>query len=103
LSASGASVSFVAGPSSNATTISVAVSGAGGAEVGAGESGAVTLAARASDSVCWLIWKSSDGQAWYGAQTGLSRCTAPTLTSPPSPGPISSSAIGWQQGSFPLG
>jgi hypothetical protein len=103
LSASGASVSFVAGPSSSATTISIAVSGTGGAQIGAGESGSVTLAARASDSVCWLIWKSAEGQAWYGAQTGLSSCTAPTLTSPPSPSPVSSSSIGWQEGSFPLG
>ena len=62
LSASGASASFVAGPSSNATTISIAVSEAGGAAIGGGESGSVTLAARASDSVCWLIWKSAEGR-----------------------------------------
>jgi hypothetical protein len=101
LSASGASASLVAGPSSNATTISIAVSTGGGAGVGAGAAGAVTLAARASDNVCWLIWKSAGGQAWYGAQTDLRSCTAPALSSPPSPGPVSSSSIGWQLGSFP--
>lgn len=101
LSASGASVSFVSGPSANATTISIGVSGAGSSTFGAGESGSVTMATRASDNVCWLIWKSADGQAWYGAQTGLSSCTAPTLTSPPSPSAVSSSSIGWQEGTFP--
>jgi hypothetical protein len=101
LSASGASASFVTGPSSNATTISMAVSTGGGAGFGGAEAGAVTLAARASDNVCWLIWKSAGGEAWYGAQTGLTSCTAPALTVPPSPGPVSSTSIGWQQGSFP--
>lgn len=102
LSASGASVSFVAGPSSNATTISIAISETGGEGIGAGETGAATLAARASDNVCWLIWKSAGGPVWYGAQTALSSCSAPVLTSPPSPSPVSPSSIGWQQGSFPL-
>src|SRR5664280_357289 len=40
--------------------------------------------------------------AWYGAQTGrLASCTAPALASAPTPGPVSSSAVGWQQASFP--
>ena len=90
LSAADPSVSFVDGPSSNPTTVSVA-SGDGG----------VTLADRSSDSTCWLVWRAGPGPTWYGAQTRLSSCTAPALDGAPTPGPVSSSAIGWQQGSFP--
>ncbi len=90
LSAADPSVSFVNGPSSSPTTVSVATAG-----------GAVTLADRSSDGTCWLVWRGGSGPAWYGAQTGLSGCTAPSLVGTPVPGPVSSSAIGWQQGSFP--
>ncbi|MGH9078579.1 MAG: hypothetical protein ACRDYE_00595 [Acidimicrobiales bacterium] len=66
-----------------------------------GDMGSVTLTDRSSDDICWLIWKSGGSAAWYGAQTGLASCTAPSLSAPPTPGPVSSNAIGWQQGSFP--
>jgi hypothetical protein len=104
LSASEPSVSFVAGPSSNASTVSMAVgqpqpgSSTGGP---GGPGGSITLADRSSNGTCWLIWKGGGAGAWYGAQTGLSGCTAPALATAPSPGPVSSAAIGWQQGGFP--
>jgi hypothetical protein len=121
LSAANPSISFVSGPSSNPTTVSVAVSdsgnggtggvsgvsgvsGLGGVEGGAGSSaggGSVTLAARSSDGICWLVWRGSGSTTFYGAQTDLSTCTAPAIAAAPVPGPVSSSAIGWQQGSFP--
>jgi hypothetical protein len=90
LSASNPSLSFVDGPTASSTTVSVA-SGAGG----------LTLADRSSDGTCWLVWHDASDPTWYGAQTGLSSCTAPSLSGAPTPGPVSSSSIGWQQGSFP--
>jgi hypothetical protein len=140
LTASNPSITFVTGPSTNFTTVSMAVvnssvsqgaSGGGGvggyagsiaaatgaasATGGAGQtgtagtgqdgsagSGAITLADRATNGTCWLIWKSAGGSAWYGAQTRQASCTAPAIDSAPSPGPVSSSTIGWQEGSFPL-
>jgi hypothetical protein len=130
LQASNPSVTFVNGPSSGPTTVSVTVSdigassagggsvsdgvggvpsipglaGGGGAGTGNGTSTAaagVTLADRSSDGVCWLIWKSSQSATWYGAQTGLTSCSAPPLSAAPTPRPVSASAIGWQQGGFP--
>jgi hypothetical protein len=133
LEASNPSITFVAGPSSGPTTVSVAVSadGSGGAtgggsqptgvagipdipgvtgggdtangggSSGATSGGSITLADRSSDGVCWLVWKSGGTAAWYGAQTGLASCTAPSLSTTPTPGSVSSNAIGWQQGSFP--
>ena len=83
-------------PSTDATTVSVAVVPGSG-----GEGGSITLAARASDGTCWLVWRSAGAATWYGAQTDLPSCTAPALASAPTPGPVSSSAIGWQPGSFP--
>ncbi len=101
LSASEPSVTFVAGPSSNASTVSVALGqGQPGPSTG-GPGGSITLAARSSNGICWLIWKGGVAGTWYGAQTGLSSCTAPALTTAPSPGPVSSATIGWQQGGFP--
>jgi hypothetical protein len=110
----------VTGASSNADTISVAVGGGDGGgtgaatggigaaigaatATGAGQGGEVTLADRSSNGTCWLVWKSGAGPAWYGAQTNLPSCTAPALTSTPTVSPVSSSSIGWQEGSFPTG
>jgi hypothetical protein len=108
----------VTGASSNADTISVAVGGgdgggtggatggigaATGAGAATGQSGEVTLADRSSNGTCWLVWKSGAGPAWYGAQTNLPSCTAPVLSSTPTASPVSSSSIGWQEGSFPTG
>jgi hypothetical protein len=113
LSAANPSITFVAGPSTDATTISVAVvggaagsdqSGIGGVAAmgGAGDmGGSVTLAVRATDGTCWLAWRSSESGTWYGAQTGQPSCTAPALASTPTAGSVSSSSIGWEQGSYP--
>ncbi|MGO8872226.1 MAG: hypothetical protein ACLQPH_12655 [Acidimicrobiales bacterium] len=96
LSAANPSITFVNGPSTDATTVSVAVAPGPG-----GEAGSITLAARASDGTCWLVWSSAGSATWFGAQTGLSSCTAPQLATAPTPGPVSSTAIGWNSGSFP--
>ena len=137
LSASDPSVSYVAGPTTTASTVSITVTsgsganstgsssaagGAGGsigaaisgaeAAGGAGDgvgtgsgagsvSGTVTLTARSSNGTCWLVWRAEGSATWFGAQTGQSSCTAPALTSSPAAGPVTSSTIGWQQGSFP--
>ena len=108
LSASEPSVAFVTGPTTSSSTVSVAASaatvtaGAGiGSGIGTGSGGSVTLADRAADGTCWLVWKSAQA-TWYGAQTKASSCTAPVIASAPTAGPVSASAIGWQEGSFPL-
>jgi hypothetical protein len=127
LSAANPSITFVSGPSSSPSTVSVTVttSGAGGADNGGvsgvggmsgvsgisgavdggdtsnGGAGAVTMAARSADGTCWLVWRGSGSATFYGAQTHLSTCTAPAISAAPVPGPVSSSAIGWQEGSFP--
>ena len=113
LSASDPSTSFVSGPSSNASTVSVtftagataATGGTGGLNVDGGSGtatgGSVTMADRSSNGTCWLVWKAEGGPTWYGAQTGATTCTAPSLTAVPVPGPVTSSSIGWQQSGFP--
>jgi hypothetical protein len=95
LSAAEPSVTFASGPSTGPTLVSVAT----GATPGG--TGSVTLADRSSDGTCWVVWSSSSSAIWYGAETGQSSCTAPALSEPPSPGPVTGSAIGWQAGSFP--
>lgn len=95
LSAAEPSVTFVSGPSTGPTTVSVAT----GATPGG--TGSVTLADRSSDGTCWVVWSSSSSATWYGAQTGQRSCTAPAFSETPSPGPVTGSAIGWQKGSFP--
>jgi hypothetical protein len=90
LSAAEPSITFVDGPSSSPTTVSVA-----------GGSGGLALATRSTSGTCWLVFSDGSGTTWYGAQTGLSSCAAPSLSGAPTPGPVSSSSIGWQQGSFP--
>ncbi len=91
LASSDPSISFVDGPSSSPVVVSVAADN---------QSGSVTLADHSADGTCWLAWKSA-GATWYGAQTHLSSCSAPAFGSPPVAGPVTSAAIGWQQGSFP--
>ena len=120
LSAANPSITYVAGPTTDASTVSVAVRSGGGGQVGttvpqggavgaaisgadaAGGSvadsggatagGSVTLAARSSNGTCWLVWQGNGSATWYGAQTGLASCTAPALASAPTPGLVSSSA-----------
>jgi hypothetical protein len=136
LSASDPSVSFVAGPTTGASAVSIAVTGGSGGSGGAssaggggsvnsaissaeaaagagggggvgsgtatgGASGSVTLAARSSNGTCWLVWRGAGSATWFGAQTGQPSCTAPALSSAPEAGPVSSSSIGWQPGTFP--
>jgi hypothetical protein len=84
-------LTFTSGPSTAPGTLSVDSS----------PGGAVTLAARASDGTCWDVWSSTTGGTWYGAQTGQASCPAADPTSAPTAGPVSSYAVGWQQGSFP--
>jgi hypothetical protein len=97
LTAADPSMSFVSGPSANASTVSVAVAN------DASGGGSIAMADRSSDGICWLVWTAAGGTTWYGAQTGLASCAAPAITTAPVPGPVSSSAIGWQTGSFPAG
>jgi hypothetical protein len=93
LSAAEPSLTFVSGPTTSATTVSVAEDPS--------TPSAVTLATRSAGGLCWLVWHAPGTATWYGAQTHLASCSAPALGSPPSPGPVSSTAIGWQTGSFP--
>jgi hypothetical protein len=65
-----------------------------------GGTGSITLADRSADGVCWLVWTSGAG-TWYGAQTDLPSCTAPSLSAAPTSGPVSAAAIGWQTAGFP--
>ena len=92
LQAADPSLTFVSGPSSGPSTMSV-TPGTDGASV--------TLADRSSDGTCWLVWWSATAGTWYGAQTSQPSCTAPSISGPPTPGPVSSAAIGWSQASFP--
>lgn len=87
------SVSYVAGPATDASTVSVATDPTA--------AGAVTLATRSADGVCWLVFSSPGSSTWYGAQSHLASCTAPVLAAVPSPGPVTSTAIGWQTSAFP--
>jgi len=86
------SLTYTTGASTGPLTLSVAA---------ATDGGSVTLADRSTDGTCWYLWWSPSTGAWYGARTGQSSCTAPTPTGTPTPGPVSSSTIGWQQGSVP--
>ena len=91
LEAADPNLTFTSGPSTDPGTLSVDSS----------PGGAVTLAARASDGTCWDVWSSTNGGTWYGAQTGQASCPAADPTTTPPAGPVSSSTVGWQQGSFP--
>jgi len=86
-------LTFTAGPSDGAATVSVASTSDG--------SGSVTLAARASGGTCWFVWRSPQAGTWYGAQSGGGSCAAQPIEPTPNPGTVSSTSIGWQQGGFP--
>jgi hypothetical protein len=97
LSAAEPSTTFTSGASTNSSTVSVASSlGTAG-----GSGGSITLAALSSAGICWYLWQTTGGVAWYGAQTGQTSCTAPAIDTAPSEGPASSAAVGWLQGHFP--
>ena len=93
LQAAEPSVTFVDGPSTGPDTVSVASTSDG--------SGSITLAARATGGTCWFAWRSPQTGAWYGAQTGGGTCAAQPIEPTPNPGAVSSTSIGWQEGSFP--
>jgi hypothetical protein len=93
LSASEPSLQFTDGPSTGPGSISVAAT--------TDSSGAVTLAARASDGTCWFAWRAPDEGTWYGARTGGAPCAAEPIEPTPIPGVVSNSSVGWSEGSFP--
>ena len=87
------SVTFVDGPSTGPGTVSVASTSDG--------SGSITLAARATGGTCWFAWRSPQTGTWFGAQIGGGSCAAQPIEPTPNPGTVSSTSIGWRQGSFP--
>ncbi len=91
LSAAEPALTFVSGPSTGPSTVSVASTPGG--------SGNVTLADRSTDGTCWLVWEASDAPVYYGAEPDQAACDAPALAAPPTP----SAGIDWQQSSFPAG
>lgn len=93
LGASEPSISFVDGPSTGPNSVSVASTSEG--------VGSVTLAARSTDGTCWFAWRSPQAGTWYGAQTKTTTCAAQPVEPTPNPAPVSSSSVGWQQGTFP--
>jgi hypothetical protein len=93
LQAANPSVTFTSAASTNPSTISVTPQSDGSS---------VALADRSTDGTCWMVWWSPTAGTWFGAQTAQNSCTAPSLLGPPTAGPVSGSAIGWQQGSYPL-
>ncbi len=92
LEAADPSLTFTGAPSTGPTTVSVAPSADGSS---------VAFADRSSDGTCWFVWWSATTGSWFGAMTSQTACPAPALGGAPTPGPVSSSAIGWQTGSFP--
>ena len=93
LSTSEPSLQFTDGASTGPDSVSVAATSDG--------SGAVTLSVRANDGTCWFAWRAPDSGAWYGARTGGSPCAAEPVEPTPTPGAVSSSSVGWEQGAFP--
>jgi hypothetical protein len=91
LSATNPSLTYVEGPSSSSSVVSVATSSS---------SGSVTLVTRAAGGTCWVVWAGSGG-TWYGAETNQSSCSAPSVDVAPTASPVSSTAIGWQRNGFP--
>jgi hypothetical protein len=91
LSTANPSITYVAGPSSSSSVVSVANSSS---------TGSITLVVRAAGGTCWVVWAGSGGP-WYGAQTGQTSCTAPSLDVAPTASSVSSTAIGWQHNGFP--
>lgn len=91
LSAANPSITYVNGPSSSSSVVSVATSST---------TDSITLVARASSGTCWVVWAGAGG-TWFGAQTSQASCTAPSLDATPTTSAVSSAAIGWQRTSFP--
>jgi len=65
-------------------------------------SGSLTLATYSNSGTCWYAWLGG-GLIWYGAQTMQHSCQAAPLLAAPSAATPSPTAIGWQEGSFPVG
>jgi hypothetical protein len=111
LAAANPSLQYTTGPSTGPDLVSVTPSaGSGGAIPGAGGvtvpgspatgGSGVVLAVHSSSANCWFAYLGGP-VPWYGEQTGQPSCTAPALSGTPTAGPVSSSSIGWQMGSFP--
>lgn len=112
LQASDPNAIFTSGPSTLPNMVSVVSggNGAGGVALpgGLGSSsgsngtptGSVTFAVFSESHTCWYIWDGSGGP-YYGAQTGQTSCQAQLILNAPTPGPVSSSSIGWQTGTYP--
>ena len=86
------SLTFTSGASTDPHTVSVTP---------APDGSSVALVARSTDGICWAVWWSPTSGSFYGAQTGQASCLAPTLTARPAAAPVTSTAFGWQGGSFP--
>lgn len=60
----------------------------------------VVLVVRSASGTCWYVW--TDGTVpWYGAETNQRGCTAGQATGHPVAGPVSSTVIGWAEGTYP--
>ena len=92
------------GASTDPQVVSGAVSASDTADAGApgpgSDGSSVTLAAAAKSGTCWFVWLSGT-TTWYGDEPDATTCAAVPLSAPPTPGPSSPGAIGWQQGAFP--
>jgi hypothetical protein len=85
-------VTFVNGPSTSASVISLTTGSAAG--------GAVSMAALAASGTCWLTWTTAATTS-FGAEPKAATCVAPALAQPPAAGAPAPGHIGWQAGSFP--
>ena len=86
-------VTFVSGPSTAASVLSLTTDPA---------AGAVSMAALAASGTCWLTWTTAATTS-FGAEPKAATCVAPALAEPPAAGSPAPGHIGWQAGSFPAG
>lgn len=87
-------VTFIGGPSTSASVISLTSV--------AGSSGGVGMAALSSSGTCWETW-TAGAATYFGAELKAATCSAPALASAPAPAPPATGRVGWQAGSFPAG
>lgn len=87
-------VTFVSGPSTGASVLSLTTDSAAG--------GAVSMAALAASGTCWLTWTTATTTS-FGAEPEAASCVAPALALPPAAGSPAPGHIGWQTGAFPRG
>lgn len=87
-------VTFVRGPSTGASVLSVTTDSTAG--------GAVSMAALSASGTCWLTWTTPES-TFFGAEPRAATCVAPALAQAPATGSPAAGHIGWQPGSFPAG